>query len=479
MVFSSVGFLFYFLPLFLVAYFIFPWKNATFLCASLLFYSWGEGSYVLFLLAVGLINWWMGLWLDGHDASGKRRVILGLAIGTNLTALTVFKYADFAAANLNLALSAFSEKTVAPPQIHLPIGISFFVFQAISYLVDIHRRQIGADRSVVNVLLYLAMFPHQLAGPIVRFGQVAEKLRNRKASVEKFALGIQMFALGLGQKVLIANTVAVAADQIFQLPVDALTASLAWLGAICYTFQIYFDFAGYSTMAAGLAIMLGLYFPRNFAWPYVADSMTDFWRRWHISLSTWFRDYVYIPLGGNRGGSGRTYANLFIVFVLCGLWHGANWTFVIWGLYHGLFLVVERLGLTRGLGRLPREIRWLYTLLTVIVGWVIFRADSLPHAWAILAAMAGFGTGDGVVHTIWQSMQPDVVLAVLFGAVAATPYFARRFPSLVVWPTSDAEAELLAGRLKLTGVICCVAVLLLSIASAASGGYNPFIYFRF
>ena len=474
MVFSSPSFLFYFLPLFLICYFVIPYRNAVLLVFSLLFYAWGEGVYVLVMIVSGLANYAFARWIaDSPDTS--RRMALGVGVATNLAALVFFKYAGFLVGAFNGVTGA----GLPVPQIHLPIGISFFTFHAISYLVDVYRRDLPAERSAAKVLLYIALFPQLIAGPIMRFGTVRKEIHARDITVEKFALGLKFFVIGLGQKVLIANTLATPVDAIFKLPPEALNSAIAWLAVSGYTLQIYFDFAGYSNMAIGLGLMLGFYFPLNFNYPYISQSITEFWRRWHISLSTWFRDYLYIPLGGNRRGAARTYANLLIVFILCGLWHGASWTFVIWGLYHGLFLVLERLGLGGVLKRTVPELRHVYTLLVVMVGWVFFRANDLPQALQFLAAMAGQGRGDGVAYSVWQYLLPDVALALLIGALASTPYLAalgrRLFGAFGAGPDNIALPRF--GTWAAIGAL--YVVFALSVLSVAGGNYNPFIYFRF
>jgi alginate O-acetyltransferase complex protein AlgI len=325
------------------------------------------------------------------------------------------------------------------------------------------------------------MFPQLIAGPIVRFGTVRKEIHERVVTVQKFALGFKFFILGLGQKVIIANTLAVPVDAIYKIPIDNLDASMAWLAAASYSLQIYFDFAGYSNMAIGLGLMLGIYFPLNFNYPYIAQSITEFWRRWHISLSTWYRDYLYIPLGGSRKGPLRTYFNLMVVFLLCGLWHGASWTFAIWGLYHGFFLVIERLGLGALLLRAGREYRHLYTILVVTVGWVFFRANELSQALHHVAAMAGFGKGDGVAYHVWLYLQPNVALALIVGTVGSTPYLAQ-FGERILQRTdtsSDGEVRALPAFAGWITVVALYVVLVFSVASIAGGNYNPFIYFRF
>ena len=432
MVFSSSVFLFYFLPLFLICYFALPFKNLVLLVFSLFFYAWGEGLYVLLMIASGIGNWALARWIA--DNSGSRaRAILAIGVALNLAGLFVFKYLGFFVESWNDIVPA---ATLRVPYIHLPIGISFFTFHAISYLVDVYRGDFKAERDPVKVLLYIAMFPQLIAGPIVRFGTVRKEIHERVVTVEKFALGLKFFIIGLGQKVLIANTLAVPVDAIYKIPVENLDAPLAWLANAGYALQIYFDFAGYSNMAIGLGLMIGIYFPLNFNYPYIAQSITEFWRRWHITLSTWFRDYLYIPLGGSRAGAYRTYFNLMVVFLLCGLWHGAKWTFVVWGLYHGFFLILERAGLGAALQRIGSEFRHLYVILVVTVGWVFFRADDLSQALSHLRAMAGFGSGDGIAHHVWLHLQPDVALALIIGAVGSTPYLANLGQRIVAYAGS-------------------------------------------
>jgi len=341
-VFSSVTFVFYFLPLVLVAYLLLPARNIVLLFASLVFYAWGETYFIAVLMVSIGLNYLFGILIEKSYDEKRRTTALFLGLGADLGLLCLFKYLNFIADNLNVFLSTGGYAPIEIHHIHLPLGISFFTFQAMSYLVDVYRRTVPAERNIFNLGLYIAMFPQLVAGPIVRFNQIADQLHKRSVTTDAFSLGVRRFVVGLGQKMLIANILAVPADAIFAVPSEGLTPAIAWLGVVAYTLQIYFDFAGYSNMAIGLGHMFGFTLPENFNYPYIAQSITEFWRRWHISLSRWFRDYLYIPLGGNRKGSYRTYANLFVVFFLCGLWHGASWNFVVWGLFHGFFLVVER-----------------------------------------------------------------------------------------------------------------------------------------
>lgn len=386
MVFSSIIFLFFFLPLFLACYHLLPWKQAVLLLFSLLFYVFGEVLYTYVLLLSIALNYLAGLWIA--RATGQlRRLAIAVCVGANLLLLASFKYLAFL---YGIAASILPRHFPGPaPEVHLPLGISFFTFHAISYLVDVYRRDVPAESNPVDLAVYITMFPQLIAGPIIRFHNIRDEIHKRRVTADMFSEGVQIFVIGLAQKVLVANVVAVPADAIFALDEAQRGTAVAWLGIVCYTLQIYFDFCGYSTMAIGLGLMIGFHFPLNFNYPYISQSITEFWRRWHISLSAWFRDYLYVPLGGNRHGALRTYRNLVIVFLLCGLWHGAAWNFVVWGLYHGAFLVVERAGLRGVLERLPAAVGHAYALLAILIGWVFFRADTLPHAIAYLQGMAG------------------------------------------------------------------------------------------
>ena len=475
MVFSSIVFIFYFLPVFLFCYYTFSFKHATLLLFSLIFYAYGEVIYTYVMLVSILINYAFGLWIAGQDGRG-RKLALGTGVVVNLGILVYFKYLGFF---YDMVAAAVPGLLSGPPQVHLPLGISFFTFHALSYLIDVYRRQVPVERSLIYVAVYITMFPQLVAGPIIRFHDIRDEIHNRRVSAGLFAEGIQIFVIGLAQKVLIANTVAVAADQIFALDPTGLSLPVAWLGIACYTLQIFFDFCGYSTMAIGLGLMIGFHFPLNFNYPYISQSITEFWRRWHISLSMWFRDYLYIPLGGNRAGPLITYRNLLVVFFLCGLWHGANWTFVVWGLWHGAFLVFERLGIARLLDRSVSAVRHLYTMLVVMIGWVFFRADTLEHAWTFLKAMAGTGQPSHLAPHVLQFLTPETATALVIGVVAATPVLGR-----LVRAGLDAVRSATGGRVLVgTGEALYLAGLLglfaLAVMSLAAGTYNPFIYFRF
>ncbi|MGD8338870.1 MAG: MBOAT family protein, partial [Desulfobacterales bacterium] len=379
MLFSSIIFLFQFLPLCLLLYFLAGkrLRNLLLLIASLVFYAWGESYYVLLMLVSILVNYLCGLMIDRYRGRQAARGFLIAAIAFNVLSISVFKYANFLVDNLNTLLSQIGAGPIELAPIHLPIGISFFTFQAMSYAVDVYRRDAPVQRNPLNIGLYIALFPQLIAGPIIRYHDIAAQLIRRRVRLDDLSYGIERFVVGLGKKVLIANQVAIIADQVFSFPYETLTPGVAWLGVLCYTLQIYFDFSGYSDMAIGIGRMFGFHFLENFNYPYISRSIREFWRRWHISLSSWFRDYLYIPLGGNHRGPLRTYLNLLIVFFLCGLWHGASWNFVIWGLLHGLFLVIERLGFEKILNRWWSPLRYLYVMLVVCTGWVFFRAENL------------------------------------------------------------------------------------------------------
>jgi alginate O-acetyltransferase complex protein AlgI len=467
MVFSSITFLFYFLPIFLAVYFLTPTikgKNVVTLLFSLVFYAWGEPRFILILLFSILFNFVAALIIDGREGA-SRRVALAVAVAGNLLVLAVFKYANFVTGNLAALLSPFG-LALTRTNIALPLGISFFTFHCLSYIIDIYRRRFRANRDPIDVALYISLFPQLVAGPIVRYKTVARQLDARRFTLARISVGARIFIVGLAQKVLVADVVAplvqVAFDQAHQRSMLE-----AWIGLVAYTIQIYFDFAGYSNMAIGLGIVLGFTFPRNFRLPYTSLSITEFWRRWHMSLSSWLRDYLYIPLGGSRGGNAQTYRNLVMVFLLCGLWHGANWTFVLWGAWHGAFLVIERLGLQSILARLATPIRWAYALLAVMGGWVLFRAANLSDAAGYFASLLG---GRGVTELSFDmhdALNERAIATLLIGCIlAVAPRWLPRWPApLILRASAD--------------VTVTFALLIFSMITVAAGAYSPFLYFRF
>jgi alginate O-acetyltransferase complex protein AlgI len=481
MLFTEPLFLFLFLPLLLPAYYVTParFRNHVLIAASFVFYVAGEKFFSWVLALSVVLNYFAARAVDRSEGRSRRRA-LAVGVACNLLLLVVFKYTDFLVANLDAALAAAHLPTLALPSVHLPIGISFFTFMGISYLVDVYRRQLKAQESLSNFALYITLFPHLIAGPIVRYGDIAGEIVSRRTTRAEFAEGVRRFTVGFGKKMLIANVVALPADTIFALAPKQLTPGLAWMGAACYALQIYYDFSGYTDMAVGLARMFGFHFPENFNYPYVSASITEFWRRWHISLSTWFRDYLFFPLGVRRK-PWRVYLNLLIVFFLCGLWHGASWNFVAWGLFHGAFLVMERAWLLKLLSKLPSPLRHAYALPVILVGWVLFRAETLTHAVNYLGAMAGLRAGAEPMYGPSFLFNGELILALAVGLIGSAPLL----------PALRRRAEGLAERLKGTAGLAfeggwrathALAVALVFFASAtqsAAATYSPFIYFRF
>jgi len=419
----------------------------------------------------------MAILVDRHRATGRARRMLTTAVVINLVVLGIFKYANFVADNISSVLTMAGGAPPDWPAVALPIGISFYTFHAISYVVDVYRGDASAQKRPVHAALYLLLFPQLIAGPIIRYRDLAWQLASRVVTLDDFAWGVRRFTIGLAKKVLVANTVAEAADRIFAMPAAELTPGHAWLAVSAYTLQIYFDFSGYSDMAVGLGRMFGFVFPENFRWPYAATSIQDFWRRWHITLSAWFRDYLYIPLGGSHASSGRTFLNLVTVFFLCGLWHGASWTFVVWGLYHGAFLVIERVAARDARTPGPwRIVRHAYVLLVVMVGWVFFRADSMGHAVSVLAAMAGQPASAPTPFAVAWYLTPPVMLAMGVGVLGSLPvgdWLQRRVGAA---PEDGATRGL---PLAAANILLVSVLLGLSFAQIAARTYNPFIYFRF
>ena len=468
MLFSSSVFLFLFLPGVLIVYYLLlrPWRQAQnifLLLASLVFYAWGEPWFVLVMMLSIAVNYGFGLWVDRGGRRGGARLPVVLAVLFNLGILFVFKYLTFTLSILNRLGAAF-----VIPGIELPIGISFFTFQALSYVLDVKRGRGQVQRSPLKVGLYISFFPQLIAGPIVKYETVADQIDHRRETWEDFSAGCARFIVGLGKKVLLSNQLALVADRAFLLEgADKLTTSFAWLGALCYTLQIYYDFSGYSDMAIGLGKLFGFHFLENFQYPYLSRSVTEFWRRWHISLSTWFRDYVYFPLGGSRVSSrGKHIRNLFVVWLLTGIWHGANWTFLAWGLFYFVLLVLEKYGhLGRGW---PEVCRWLFTFLMVNFAWVVFRADGLGAAAGYLGAMLGRGAGLWSGETGLFLRENWMVL--LAGAVFAVP--------VAPW-LRDRAAKWKSPVLDVGYALLAAAVFLVSASFIIKGTYNPFIYFNF
>ncbi len=474
MVFSSPTFLFLFLPVIYLLNLIAPRKisNPLLLMASLLFYGWGEPVFVLLLIISAMFNYFSARLIDTARRAGQRRrqqAALTLAVCANIGLLLVFKYTDFLLGAFNSVFRLSIPMTGIP----LPIGISFFTFQALSYVIDVYRQETGVQKNFVNLLFYISFFPQLIAGPIVKYHDVARQIENRSMSLPETAMGIRRFIIGLSKKMLIANTVGYAADRIFAFDPTRLDGALAWMGAITYAIQIYFDFSGYSDMAIGLGHLFGFTFKENFLHPYTATSMQDFWRRWHVSLSTWFKEYLYIPLGGNRISLWRTGLNRVIVFFLTGLWHGASWSFVVWGLYHGFFLMLETYGVIRP-ERFPlRILRRVYTLLVVMCGFVLFRAETLLQGSQVLRSMAlGWHRLPDAQALLAEVATPGLIAALIVAVFASTDLVSALKRQVAVRPG-------LASFREPAGYAFSLMLLALCILAMSASTYNPFIYFRF
>ncbi|MBP1673812.1 MAG: AlgI [Bacteroidetes bacterium] len=482
MLFSSPLFLYLFLPITLLGYYLMipKLKNYWLLAASLVFFAWGGVTFTFILVGSILLNYIFGLWIQKQKTSGKGKLPLILGVSTNIAILAVFKYTNFLVLNLNQLLDWIHIPLIPQTHIILPIGISFYTFHSLSYLVDIYRNKAVAQRNFFDLSLYITMFSQLIAGPIIRYSDVDQQLRGRTHTLEKFSYGIERFLIGLGKKVLLANTFAKIADQIFATNPMDLSAPLAWLGIICYTLQIYCDFAGYSDMAIGLGRMFGFEFMENFNFPYIAKSVKEFWRRWHISLSSFFRDYVYIPLGGNKITISRTYINLLIVFFLTGFWHGSSWSFVVWGLFHGFFMVIERLWLGKLLDKTWKPIANFYTLLVVMFAWVLFRADSLGYAVDYWKAMFDFKTTSEQMILFRSYL--DIEFYLTFGIAVLGSFGAYQLVSRYInkiLNSTKIAAQTFAYGFHFVSVIFYILILYLSTMYLISGTYNPFIYYRF
>ena len=471
MVFSSLVFVCIFLPVVLILHSVIrnrKVQNGLLLAASLLFYAYGEPVYILLMLCSALLNYLFALWLGKH----RSKLVLALAVIVNLGLLGVFKYTGFIMTNINAGFGL----SLPVPQISLPIGISFFTFQALSYVIDVYRTDVAVQKSYAKVLLYVSFFPQLIAGPIVRYKDVALEIDNRTVNTRQIAFGLRRFIVGLGKKVLISNAMGAAADYVFNHGAANINIIAAWIGAIAYLMQIYYDFSGYSDMAIGLGKTFGFHFKENFNHPYIADTVQEFWRRWHISLSSFFRDYVYIPLGGNRKGKLRTVLNRIIVFFLTGLWHGANWTFVIWGLFHGFLLLLE--AFVPLIKKLPKLLRHVYTMLCVTVAFVVFRADTMQEAIAFIAKMfTGFDFTAIPMSFAIQALTPYFICMLLVGVLCCGPFgkLSKRVSDL------ESKQNLTTAEHVVQGMSFVLAVVLFAwcIIRLAGGSYNPFIYFRF
>ena len=468
MVFSSLEFMFLYFPVVLLLYFVTPlkWRNVTLFLTSLIFYGWGEPAYVFLMLFTIAVDYFFGFMVGKYRETNRRRAkaYMIAAIVINLAILGFFKYANLAVDTV----TALTGAKLSHLNVALPVGISFYTFQALSYVIDVYRMDADAQKNFTAFGTYVTLFPQLIAGPIVRYKDVDDQLRSRKHSAALFASGVRTLAAGIGKKVLLANAAGEIWTRISEAP--ETTVAAAWLGIIMYTFQIYFDFSGYSDMAIGLGKMLGFSFRENFYYPYMANSVTDFWRRWHISLSTWFREYVYIPLGGNRLGRGRQIFNLLAVWFLTGLWHGASWNFVLWGLYYFVLLMLEKTFLLKLFYKLPKFISHVYTLITVVFGWLLFVSTDFASGMEYLATMFGFGRATAFIDVGGAFDWISSLILLLILVIASTPYPKKLLYKL--WGKYDAPVRAVTA-------ILCVAVLFLAVAYLVNSSYNPFLYYRF
>ncbi len=465
MVFSSLVFIFVFLPIFFLIYFISKnkLKNTIIFIFSLLFYSWGEPKYCILMLISILFNYLFAKLIDKHK--NKAKIFLILSIIFNIGLLIIFKYADFSILNINNIFN-LNIKTLG---FLLPIGISFYTFQAISYVVDVYRKKVKVQNNIINLGAYIALFPQLIAGPIVRYETIEKQLSDRKITIDKFTSGLRRFIIGLGKKVIIANNVAIIADTIFNAGVTESGALILIIATLAYTFQIYFDFSGYSDMAIGLGKMLGFDFLENFKYPYISKSITEFWRRWHISLSSWFRDYVYIPLGGNRVPKWKWIRNVLIVWAITGLWHGASWNFVLWGLYFAVILLIEKLFLHKILEKLPNILRWIYAFVLICFGWIIFRIENINEMFIVIQNIFTLKSSDLTLVIADNYYLLNYLPFMLFAIIGCTPYVNNFYKIL-----SSKK-----GIISFTYDMWLICILLISVAFLIQSSYNPFIYFRF
>jgi alginate O-acetyltransferase complex protein AlgI len=490
MVFSSITFLFFFLPLFLLIYHVLkPSLQFVFLLASsLFFYFWGENMLIWVLFLTSFIDYFCGLVIaNGLTKSGPLKLEPGskrsrlqkgallFSIISNLSLLGYFKYANFFVENTKLFLASLGLSSTGLDsfsEIVLPLGISFYTFQSMSYTIDVYLGNVKANRNLIQYGSFVTMFPQLVAGPIVRYRDIEAEMNNHKVDLDGFVYGIKRFIIGLAKKVIIANSMAVVADKIFALPFNELSTGVAWLGIIAYSLQIFFDFSGYSCMAIGMGKMIGFNFPENFNYPYISQSIQEFWRRWHITLSTWFRDYLYIPLGGSKKGNLITIRNLVIVFFLCGLWHGAEWNFIIWGLFQGFFLVLERTKFKNLLNNTPTVLRILYMNLVIMLGWVLFRSENLADAMHYFSVLFGGGVAKTQLSIVGQLFTAETTIIFIVGIILSTPIF--------VWLQKNIKKHFKNNNIiDILYLIVLIALFMLCAMKLASGTYNPFIYFRF
>lgn len=493
MVFSSITFLFYFLPIFLLIFNLLKFSTKLqflfLLVSGIFFYFWGENFKIWIMLTTTTIDYFCGLLIvNGFKRSNPTRLVEGgkksnyqkfwltISILSNLTLLGYFKYYNFFYENIIGVLNSFNlchYNLNNFVKVSLPLGISFYTFQSMSYTIDVYRGHVSANRSLFKFATFVTMFPQLIAGPIVRYSQIESQMNNLKINSDNFVIGIKRFIIGLSKKVLIANTLAPIVDKIFTLPASELSTGLAWLGIITYILQLYYDFSGYSCMAIGLGRMIGFTFPENFNYPLISKSIREFWQRWHITLSSWFRDYLFIPLGGSRSGEFKTYRNLLIVFITCGLWHGASWNFLIWGLSNGFFLVLERMSFIKRLNKIPKLFSHLYMFLVLNLTFVIFRTENISDSVRYLSVLFGKSKIQTSFNSIIELVQLNVLVALIVAIIFSTPIF------LIIIKKIDNQNFKIKYSFNLLYLVFLVFLFIVSTMSLSSGTCNPFIYFRF
>lgn len=474
MVFSSNLFLLYFLPSFLIVYYIIPrkLKNLFTLLASIFFYAWGAPDFIFIVLAAIIIDFYIVDIMHKSTLLKAKRILLGISVLINIGLLAYFKYANFLVENFNEILSLLGYEPINWASVALPIGISFFTFQKLTYSVDVYRKVHTPLKRVTDYAMYILMFPQLIAGPIIRFNEIADQIENRRAfeTIDAKLLGFFRFVVGLSKKVLIANVLGEQVDKIFSMtPID-ISTPLAWIGVVAYSFQIYYDFSGYSDMAIGIGKMIGFKFPENFNNPYISLNITEFWRRWHMTLGRWMRDYLYIPLGGNKVSKPRLYFNLWVVFLISGLWHGAAWNFVVWGAFHGFFLIADRMFLIKLTKPLGKFTNIILTYFITLIGWVLFRADTLGYAFQYIKRMFAF---NGVKTSLWLDAKFNTILVIgaIFAFIAAFGKIESWWMNVLNKPKSNTVTILLIFVSVIFTMIC--------IGAITSSSFNPFIYFRF
>ncbi|AWH79237.1 MBOAT family O-acyltransferase [Clostridioides difficile] len=471
MIFSSLTFLFAFLPVVFILYFLVndKLKNFVLLLTSLFFYAWGEPKYIFLMLGSIVVNYIFGLKVSS-DNKKEQKLWLTLSVIFNISLLVIFKYSNFFVDNFN----ALFNSHISIPTIALPLGISFFTFQTMSYVIDVYRKDGRVQRNIFDLALYVSLFPQLVAGPIVRYQTVDEQISKRIYSNEKFAVGVNRFICGLAKKVILANQLGMVADGVFSANIANLSIAESWLGIICYTLQIYFDFSGYSDMAIGLGKIFGFDFLENFNYPYISQSVSEFWRRWHISLSSWFRDYVYIPLGGNRVSPIKQYTNLFVVWSLTGIWHGANWTFLTWGIYYGILISIEKVFLGKLLKKVPQIFRHIYLILIVMIGWVFFRADNIVQASEFVQVLFGVGSSP-ICNNSFIMYINDYGYIIILSIIFAIPII----PKLKSILKSKTKKLVESNFVYMLHSTFLVALMFIVVVILINSTYNPFLYFRF